>query len=549
MSTPARHRRAVALLTLTALVGGPLSGCTPLGGQPNADAALSVPAELRRFYEQEPKWKPCGEEECASLTVPMDYDKPDDGRTFTLPLIRAAATTPGKRLGSLVFNPGGPGESGIALLEDGGAESFSKRIRARFDIVGFDPRGVAGSKPAVDCGTDEDQEPEEEPEEEHGQEEAHGEELLPLHPTTDEQRRALVDQADSAAAACREHSGDILPHVGTTNAARDMDVLRSALGEERLTYLGWSYGTSLGTTYGELFPHRVRAMVLDGGIDPALDWSQRALSQAAGFRKAVRDFAEQCADVAGDACPGDTPREIRSVVDGLYEAAGNGTADLDVGTLHTAIVMSMYTPEDQWEELSTGLSEAAAGDGARLEAIAAGEEYSDEEQPEEHPDEEESAGGEADSGDPGTDEGEEDEGEEVFNSDDALTAVNCLDVPHPKDPEAYWKVIDKAHRAQGDFGSDAVVAGLSCRNWPTRGPGPHRVSADGLPPVLVVGTTGDPATPYEESVSLASQLPGGMLLTYEAPGHLAYGRGSACVDTAVDRYLIDLAPVKPGKTC
>ncbi|WP_241838038.1 alpha/beta hydrolase [Streptomyces sp. CB03234] len=523
-----RHRRAVVLAVAATLAAGSLSGCTQ--GAPDAAADPAARADLRVFYHQKPQWKPCGEEECATLKVPMDYSAAGNGKTFTLPLVRATATDTARRIGSLVFNPGGPGESGVALLKDGGAESFSEQIRARFDIVGFDPRGVAGSKPAVDCG----------PDEEGGADTQAGDvSPQPLHPATAEQRRAALADAESAVAACKRYSGSILPHVGTADAARDMDVLRAALGEDKLSYLGWSYGTSLGTTYGELFPWRVRAMVLDGAVDPSLDWSERALSQAAGFRKAVDDYAEHCADVVGDACPADTPEGIRELLDGLYEQTAkeplpvdDSDGGLDAATLHSAIVTSMYTPEEQWKPLSHGLSDAAGGDGTRLAGIAAGEEDASEDE------------------DTGSDD-EEEQGEKSHpdNSDVAITAVDCVDIPHPRDSQKYWQALDQAHRAEGDYGSESVVAALGCKGWPHRGPGPHRVSADGLPPVLVVGTTGDPSTPYHEAESLARQLPQGMLLTFEGLGHTAYGRGGSCVDTAVDSYLIDLKPVKPGATC
>ncbi|AOT62205.1 alpha/beta hydrolase [Streptomyces fradiae] len=527
---PRRHRRAIAAATAALLASIPLSGCGPGDRQQRDDA---VPAALRPFYEQELRWEPCGEQQCATLDVPMDYTAPGNGRTFTLPLIRATAGNRDRRIGSLVFNPGGPGESGVAMLRDGGIETFSERLRERFDIVGFDPRGVGGSRPAIDCGADDEAEPTGEADEADSGPHT-------LHPATARQRAAALTAAEQTAAACREHSGAILPHVGTTDAARDMDVLRAALGDAGLSYLGWSYGTSLGTAYGELFPRKVRAMVLDGAIDPSLTWSQRALSQARGFREAVDDYAEHCSDVVGEACPAGTPEAVRGLLKRLYEATADRPLPvedsewgLDTATLHSAVTTSMYTPEEQWEPLSLALGEADRGDGTRLAAIAAGEPPAEDEQ-------------NAEEESPATDDETVDS---TGDADSALTAVNCVDIPHPKDPREYWEALDEAHRAEGDHGSDAVVAALGCKGWPQAGPGPHRVRADGLPPVLVVGTTGDPSTPYHEAQSLARQLPHGMLLTYEGLGHTAYGRAGACVDTAVDAYLVDLTPVEPGKTC
>ncbi|MEV6976240.1 alpha/beta hydrolase [Kitasatospora sp. NPDC093806] len=554
------HRRALTLASVlsAAVAVGSLTACTPDATRgpataPPAAAPATAPAtavataaatepatdpELRRFYEQKPSWSACGDLQCATLTVPMDYRHPADGRTFTLPLIRAAATDPGRRIGSLVFDPGGPGGSGVAHLKGGGITSFTDALRARFDVVGFDPRGVAGSVPAVDCA---------EAEASAGTSpgKAAGKPSAPaapttspaVVPTTEAERQAALDEADRSTAACTARSGEILPHVGTEDAARDLDVLRAALGDRQLSYLGWSYGTYLGTVYGELFPRRVRALVLDGAVDPAQDWAERALRSGAAFRKAVDDYADQCAAVVGKAsCPADSPEAIRKLVADLYERTarkplpvkdGNrsGARRLDQNLLHTAVTKSMYSPESQWKPLSEALRAAHRGDGTKLAALAGGEE----------------PGGEGGDGGSGS--------EHPDNSDAALEAVNCLDIPHPADPQAYWTVLDRARRESGVFGAATVLAELSCRTWPQGTSTPHRVRADGLPPALVVGTTGDPATPYEDARSLAEQLPGGMLLTHRGVGHTAYGRGNDCVNGAVDAYLTELRPVPTGTTC
>ncbi|MEV7027907.1 alpha/beta hydrolase, partial [Kitasatospora sp. NPDC093558] len=353
----------------------------------------------------------------------------------------------------------------------------------------------------------------------------------PLYPQTPAERAAVLAGADREAAACKARSGELLPHVGTLDAARDLDVLRAALGDDKLTYLGWSYGTYLGTIYTEQFPHRVRAKVLDGAIDPSLDWAGLALRQAKGFQRAVDDYADRCAAVVGPACPAGTPDGIRRVIAGLYEKAARGPAQsagggprLDQSTLHTAIVLSMYSPESQWQPLSEALGAARRGNPAKLIAIA--------------------------DPDPGHQDGPQTGGDQApDNSDAALTAVNCLDTPYPADPQAYWDLLDRAQRESGAFGANSVVATLTCRTWPAGPLRPHRATPEGLPPVLVVGTTGDPATTYEEAQALASQLPGGMLLTFKGPGHTAYGRSNACVTDAVDGYLVGLTPVRPGASC
>ncbi|MFE7600781.1 alpha/beta fold hydrolase [Streptomyces sp. NPDC057494] len=549
-------RRRALVLALALLGSTSLAACTagPAGdgGRPRASATPADPAarpDLRRFYGQKLVWRPCGDVRCASLTVPMDYARPGDGRTFVLPVARAATAVPGKRVGSLVLNPGGPGEPGAKLVEDGVADELGKGVRDRFDVVSFDPRGVGGSEPALTCLTEDDTEAGDSTEPGDGTEAGDGTgaeedrtgaaDEAPLYPRTTAERAEALAGARAQAAACRKASGPLLPHVGTVDVARDLDVLRAALGEHRLTYVGWSYGTSLGTSYAEQFPRRVRAMVLDGAVDPSLDWRQRALGQSAGFRDAVEEYADSCADVVGEGCPGSSPGEIRALIDRLLDRTRREPLPVDgsedgVGTagLVDALSLSMYTPEAQWEGLSEALRAADEGDGTKLAALAAdGVETPDTEtdtaeDPAEGP----------------SDDVPEDNGEA------ALIAVNCLDVPHPRDAQAYWDALAPAHAAAGPYGTSGVTGELVCEDWPAGTQRPHRVSAPGVPPVLVVGTTGDPATPYAEAVSLARQFPGGMLLSYEAPGHTGYGR-DACVDAKVEAYLVSLTRVRPGATC
>lgn len=552
ITAPTRRRRAL-VLALAVLGATSLAACTagtgPDGKRPRGSAAAPAdPAsrpDLRRFYGQKLDWRPCGEHRCASLTVPRDYSRPGDGKTFVLPVAKAATAVTGKRVGSLVLNPGGPGERGVRLIRDGGAEDIGRGVRERFDIVSFDPRGVGASKPALTCtvaaGSAETPNAETPDEEDAGA-------VVPLHPRTASERADALANARATAAGCRAASGPLLPHVGTDDAARDLDVLRAALGERRLTYVGWSYGTSLGTSYAEQFPRRVRAMVLDGAVDPSLDWRQRMTSQATGFRKAVEEYAESCADVVGDACPGSTPEEIRTLIDRLLERTGreplpvDGSAyGLDAPALVSALSLSMYTPEAQWQALSVALGAADDGDGTRLAALAAGEEETQEPDAEEsgEPTEADASEGAAESGTDGVPED---------NTDAALIAINCLDVPHPRDAQAYWDALAPAEKAAGAYGTTGVTSELVCADLPAGPRGPHRVTAEGVPPVLVVGTAGDPATPYGEAVSLARQFPGGMLLSFDAPGHTGYGR-SDCVDRKVEAYLISLTKVQPGTTC
>ncbi|MFE9051469.1 alpha/beta hydrolase [Streptomyces rubiginosohelvolus] len=559
MNHPVRRRPAlVTALALACSVA--LTSCTAGSatgpGRAAASPASADPAsrpDLKAFYGQRLRWTDCDTEGyvCARLTVPRDYDDPGNGKTFVLPVARAEAGKPDRRIGSLVYNPGGPGAAGVHSLQEGMDEAFGRAARDRFDIVTFDPRGVGASVPALTCTASED-----EAEEEEASEPPVSEGVAPLHPRTEEERTAAAEGARAVTEGCERHSGGLLRHVGTQDAARDLDVLRAALGERELTYLGWSYGTSLGTAYAELFPRRVRAMVLDGAIDPSMDWSQRVLSQSAGFRRSVHDYADHCAEVAGDSCPADSPDAISALIEGLYTRAEREPlpvsedssyaeyGGMDATSVLDAVSMAMYTPEDQWEPLSRALAAADAGDATELGAL-------DEEEPapadEDPAPEDTDDATEEESG--GEDSGATEDLTPVDNESAALTAVNCLDVPHPRDLDAYWDALPRAEKAAGAYGTAGVTAELTCRGWPSGGRTPHRVDADGVVPVLVVGTTGDPSTPYEEAVSLADQFPGGMLLTYEGMGHTAYGRGGACVTEKVDAYLVGLNPVHPGATC
>ena len=546
ISAAARRRRAL-VLALAVLGATSLAACTAGPERERVSAAPADPAgrpELRRFYGQKLAWRACGDFQCATLTVPMDYSRPGDGRTFVLPVAKAATAIAGKRVGSLVLNPGGPGERGVRMLKEGVADQIGRGVRERFDVVSFDPRGVGESKPALTClppgATDEEAT------------EATG--VVPLHPRTGAERAGALADARATADACRKASGPLLPHVGTVDAARDLDVLRAALGERSLTYVGWSYGTSLGTSYAEQFPRRVRAMVLDGAVDPSLDWRQRALGQATGFRNAVEDYAAACAETIGDGCPGATPEEIRALIDRLLERTqreplpvDGSEAGLDAAGLIAALSLSMYTPEQQWQPLSDALREADAGDGTKLAALATAEEPEEESEEESDESGEEDAEGSDASQDPGDSEESED-GVPKDNSEAALLAVNCLDVPHPRDERAYWDALAPADKAAGAYGTTGVTTELVCKDWPTGSNRPHRVNATGVPPVLVVGTTGDPSTPYADAESLARQFPAGMLLSFDATGHTGYGR-NACVDKKVEDYLIALTKVRPGTTC
>jgi pimeloyl-ACP methyl ester carboxylesterase len=430
------------------------------------------------------------------LAVPLDYDEPD-GRMIELSVIKLPATDAESRVGSLVINPGGPGGSGVEYARSA-RQVITKEVRARFDIVGFDPRGVGESTP-VEC--------------------LDGSEIDALRaseavPTDASSLHAIEAESKNFAARCQARSGDLLPHVGTRDAARDMDVLRAALGDEKLTYLGKSYGTYLGAIYAELFPTRVRALVLDGALDPTLSSEDLDRAQARGFEVALQSFIADCVKRSG--CPlgtsssAATSRLERFLADvDRSPLPGDGARELTGGDAISGVAAALYSKEQGWPILRIALRAALGGDGAALLSLAdaMSERNSD---------------------------------GEYSNLLAANTAINCADHPSPKDASAYQANAEIFAKESPVFGAFMAWSGLVCAYWPFPATiAPEPIHAVGAAPILVIGTTRDPATPYAWAQALASQLDSGVLLTYEGDGHTAYGNGNACIDRAVEAYLID----------
>ncbi|MER7673916.1 alpha/beta hydrolase [Kitasatospora sp. NPDC096128] len=480
---------------------------TPLEALPAA-----VPAALAPYYAQHPEWQPCdGGFECATFRVPLDYERPGDGELM-LSAARAAAV-PGEsagdpRAGSLLLNPGGPGGSAIEYLE-AVAGTYDRTVRARYDLVGLDPRGVGRSNP-VSCLS--------------------GERMdaftaADLAPGDQRAIDALVAADKEFAEGCRRQAGPALGHLSTVEAARDMDVLRALLGDERLNFVGKSYGTFLGATYAGLFPGRVGRVVLDGAMDPALDSVAGNRTQAGGFETAWAAFAEDCAK--REDCPlGRTQQQVGDQLTALLTAvhaqslpsSDNGRR-LTGSQATTGVVQAMYA-EFLWPKLRTALTDARAGDGSGLLKLS--DAY---------------YGRSADGSYPNL----------MF----ANTAVNCLDLPAPfRSPEDVQRAVPDFERASPHFGRDMAWMALTCAYWPVRATGAaHTIRAAGAAPIVVIGTTRDPATPYDWARSLAGQLESGRLLTYDGDGHTAYGRRSTCVDGAVNRFLLTGEAPEQGKRC
>lgn len=479
----------------------------PTASPPASSAAVGATpgrADLTAYYRQRPTWRDCGGGfSCTEVRVPLDYRHPAADH-LSLSVIRRKAG--GKRIGALLINPGGPGGSGVSYAR-AAASVVSPALRQRFDIVGFDPRGVGASDP-VRCVPD-----------------SAIDAFLtsPPAPTTPAETAAAVRAATTIADGCRSRSARLLPHVGTLDAARDLDVLRGVLGDARLTYLGKSYGTYLGAKYASLFPTHIRALVLDGALDPSLSFAQLNAGQAAGFEMDLRDFLRYC---GGARSCGSSYTDAVSRVDALLSRmrsgplpapAAPGHRQLSYGEAIFGIADALYS-EASWPSLSTALKEAFRGDGSGLLELS--DQLAD-----------------------------RDAHGHFSNQLEANSAVNCLDRPSPRSLGAYVAAAASVRRTAPHFGPAIAWGSLICTYWPVPAvdrPGPVR--APGAPPILVVGTTRDPATPYAWAVSLSRQLPGA-LLTYQADGHTAYRRGSACVDAAVDAYLISLRLPAAGTRC
>jgi pimeloyl-ACP methyl ester carboxylesterase len=472
--------------------------------------AASPPVTLAGYYAQKLRWQACDKGfQCARLLVPFDYGRPG-WRRFSLPVIRLPATDPARRIGSLVINPGGPGGSGVSYALEA-RSVVSAAVRARFDVVGFDPRGVGGSEPAVHCLT--------------------GPQLDTYFETDDTpagpaQLATVVSESKLFASGCERDSGSLLPYVGTPNAARDMDVLRAALGDRKLTYLGKSYGTYLGTWYAQLFPSHVRALVLDGAIDPDTSSFSMNIVQAEGFEVALRSFAADCMTRAG--CPIGRGGDVTAGIARLQALITNATShplrgDLGNGQpangalLLNGVVAALYS-KAYWPTLRSALQAAFAGDGTLL--VELGDLLY-----------------------------ERNSNGTYTNLADANMAVDCLDRPWPRGLAAWRSAAAAAAKAAPQFGEAIMWGSLPCAYWPVSSPAPPAIRAAGAPPILVVGNKRDPATPYRWAVALAGDLASGVLLGWNGDGHTAYMMGSSCVDGMVNRYLLSLAVPRSGTVC
>jgi pimeloyl-ACP methyl ester carboxylesterase len=507
---------AIALVVVVALVAGlalfisrrstdDQAGPVPVAPSGGPPVKRAPSHGLARFYAQHLAWSGCGDgNQCARLAVPLDYRHPA-GPTIRLHVLEVPAS--GSRIGSLVVNPGGPGAPGTSYAS-GRSLYFGEPLLEHYDIVGFDPRGTGQSSP-VEC--------------------------LPARrfndylssdpdPTTPAQVRQFRHQQQGLARGCSQ-AGAIAGDISTVDSARDMDILRAALGERRMSYLGASYGTLLGATYAQLFPKRVGRFVLDGAVDPALGARATALQQAAGFQTAFDAYAANCVQGAGGCFLGSSVSRVQHAVRSLLDRITRKPLPTDDGRTLTAgdafygIAATLYD-RDYWILLSTALRSARSGDGSLLMKLA--DAYSDRNA----------------------------DGSFQDNFLQAFYDISCLDKPYTipyADVPSQFGAFEKASPL---FGRTYAWGLTECDGFTPRSDQPlPAIHAAGAPPIVVIGTTRDPATPYRWAVALAHQLDSGVLVSRNGDGHTGYHRGNACVDKAVESYLVSGVVPKNGLSC
>lgn len=486
----------VGALGLTVALGFATAACAGTGG--------GATVHLRSETTGTIAWTPCAKVECGSISVPLDYAEPT-GPHIKLALARIPAS--GTSKGVLLTNPGGPGGSGIELLRDA-TDVFPAAIRSSFDVISWDPRGVGQSAP-VACIDD-----------------------LDAFYAVNRHVQTAAEVAQNVAATktfvngCKQNSARILPYVSTDASARDMDAIRAAIGVPQITYVGFSYGTFLGALYANLFPKHVRAIVLDGAIDPALSYADTTLDQAESFDADLDAFFAFCrTDKSCAFAHGNDPaaayddlfrtiaqESIPGTVDGEPRTLGPGEFDLGVAS-------ALYSGADGYPALAAALAQAGSGRGDKLLALS--DAYTGR-----------MTGG------------------KYTNETDAFYAIGCIDAPAPMTVAAVQALAARVAAVAPRLGVSTVWLGLPCTFWPVAPQGKvGPIHAPGAPPIVVVGTLHDPATPYAWAQSLASQLESGRLLTAAGASHTSYGRGNACVDGTVNRYLLDLTVPSPGATC
>ncbi|MFC5212473.1 alpha/beta hydrolase [Streptomyces coerulescens] len=515
MPKPPRMR-AAALTATALLLSSLLAGCSDDDSGNDEDLTA-----------QELSWKDCpapsqaqgggsspsplpddGTWQCATMKAPLDWNDPK-GDTIGIDLIRVKSSGgENGRIGSLIFNFGGPGISGVTTLPSFGAEY--EKLRTRYDLVSFDPRGVGRSAPVL-CEDDQQLDA-----------------YFQQDSTPDDaaERTELVDGTRQFNAACEKNSEEMLPRVRTTDAARDMDLMRQVLGDDKLHYFGFSYGTELGGVYAHLFPRNVGRAVFDAVVDPTQNSEQGSLAQAAGFQLALDNFAADCTSQVEDCPIGDTAEDVKARIAKLLKdldskpIEGIFPRELTESAATSGILQALYS-KDLWPYLTQGLQEAYDGNGRILLLLS------------------DSLNGRSENG-------------EYSNVAAANVSINCADEKPRYTPEYVQRKLPEFQSASSVFGVGFAWSMLSCTDWAVAGAAERPdVSAAGSSPILVVGNTGDPATPYEGARNMAQALGRGVgvELTYKGQGHGAYNSKNRCVQDAVNGYLLDGKVPTAGTVC
>lgn len=459
---------------------------------PSVQLPAALGDDLTPYWQQSLNWQPCGSALCATMKVPLDWDSPGKA-ALDIKVTKAPSENPTK--GPLFVNPGGPGIEGGTFATNLGSDKWKG-----YDIIAWDPRGSGGST-HVRCGTTEQTD------------KAY---FADGTPDDEAEKTALNDVWAAFARECREASGELLDHISTIENVRDLDLLRFLTGAEKLNYLGVSYGTFIGAMYAELFPERTGHLVLDSAVDIT---NEGEVSQAEGFELAFGLYADWCAG-EGSCSLGNSRDEVISRINSFLHGLDAkplkvGDRQVTQGQGTSGIVLFLYSGKEAYPGLTQLLESAMNGDGRVI--LKASDLQT----------------------------GRAENGWETVAY--AFPAIRCVDQPDAgvaATEEARKKVAEKAPVFGGNMGSELV-----CERWTANSAPNLKLTGKGAAPILVVGATGDSATPYQQAVTMAKQLESGHLLTYDGPGHGSVTSGNACVDETVTAYFEDGTLPEDGKTC
>lgn len=497
---------SVVEVTSDTLIPDSPSSSEPMNGEPSDTAPMNGAGNeysTENFPTPEYDWTECGPGlECAYMDVPLDYSDTNSD-TISIFMTRHLALDRSERIGTLLVNPGGPGFGGSYLAER--AENiFSTDLLERFDIVGFDPRGTGRSEPAIDCIDDYDDYF------------AGGD----ITPDTEAERQEIIDTSERFTEICFEKNGDVLPHVGTNNVARDMDMIRRSLGEDEISYFGFSYGSELGSVWATMFPETVRAAVLDGATDPEADSLDGSLQQSKGFEQSISTFLARCSDDRSCAFHNDGDAEgafdeLMARMDENPIPTSPGRPDLTRGMALTAVAQAMYT-SSRWDELAIALDDARSGDGAGLLELF--DAYF-----QRRPD------------------------GSYGNELEAFLNILCADDPTRTTIEAADAEAARFTEIAPRF-RPGTTGDYTCVFWPEAIDPRIAITGAGAGPIVVIGTTGDSATPLEGTRNMARVLEDGRLIVVTAEQHTGY-TSDACAQRTADAYLIDLVVPDEETNC